>query len=134
MPFTYVKAKKASKGHILNALARGKAYISSGSKVEYTATSQKGIVLGEMGDNITLDSEEIRLNLIIKECMCDSEVNLYHDGKQIYTQNINNTDKTEIKYNVNVDGHGYYYWEIKDRSTGEVLLLSNPIFVLEGDL
>lgn len=133
LPFTYVKAEQANKEHILNALKRGKAYISSGPEIEFKAKSENNTVLGEIGDILKSSQDKVKLSLLITKIEVKAEINLYRNGKLIYTEDITYAKEKEIIYIVEAIGYSYYYWEIKDKNNGEVLLLSNPIFFEEGD-
>lgn len=128
LPFTYVKAEKASKEHILNALLRGKVYISSGPEIEFTASSQDNSFTGEIGDTIVYDGGIIRLNLLISKLSVDGEINLYENGQQIYTENIAASSEKEVNHFVQPGQNSFYYWEIKNKNNKEVLTITNPIF------
>lgn len=134
LPFTYVKAEELNEENVLNSLKQGKVFISSGPEIEYFAKNNSDLILGEIGDTIKSIDKKIKLELIVKNLREKSKIILYNKGEKIYTEIVESKDYCKIDHYINIDKSNFYYWEIKNQKDNELLLISNPIYVLKrGD-
>lgn len=121
-PFSHVYAAELTEDALLDAIRRGRLYLSSGPRLELHARA--GDALAGMGDELVLSDEGAAFRCAWTNCPPDAVVRVVVDGAIIHEWRAGGDGQAEWQV---TPGQGWCTVEIRS-ADGDMLALSNPVF------
>jgi hypothetical protein len=121
-PFSHVYAAELTEDALLDAIRRGRLYLSSGPRLDLHA--QAGNAIAGMGDELTLSDAAAEFRCVWTDCPPDAVVRAVVDGAVIHEWRAGSPGQATWQV---APRQGWCTVEIRG-ADGNMLALSNPVF------